>query len=281
MTRYLLRRPAGFGPGLTPVTRIGEPEDDTGLAFGVLRLRAGERYQAPPGLETALLLLHGEVAFSLAGRELFARRGSLFDAEPTALHTDAGTAAGLQAHSDCELAVLQVHNPGAFAGRLFDATTMLASEHRGKGRLGDTAYRIVRTLFDGRNRPEARLVLGEVVNFPGRWSSYPPHHHPQPEIYHYRFTAPQGYGHGELGEQVLRVRQFDTVKILDGVDHSQVAAPGYGMYYLWAIRHLPGQPYTVPEFTEEHRWLNDPSPAVWQSRLTAEGDAGGGQGEKR
>ena len=85
-------------------------------------------------------------------------------------------------------------------------------------------------------------VLGEVVTMPGRWSSYPPHHHPQPEIYHYRFTRPQGYGHAELGDDVLKVKQFDTVKIFDGNDHAQCAAPGYGMYYSWVIRHLPDNP---------------------------------------
>ena len=84
--------------------------------------------------------------------------------------------------------------------------------------------------------------------------SRPPHHHAQPEIYHYRFTEPQGYGHGELGDHVFKVRQFDTLKILDQNDHSQTSAPGYGMYYIWVIRHLPGDPYTVPRFTPEHRW---------------------------
>ena len=109
------------------------------------------------------------------------------------------------------------------------------------------AIAIVRTVFDRRNAdPNAELVLGEVVTMPGRWSSYPPHHHPQPEIYHYRFTKPQGFGHAELGEQVLKVRQYDTVKILDGLDHAQCAAPGYGMYYAWVIRHLPDNPYGIP-----------------------------------
>ena len=133
---------------------------------------------------------------------------------------------------------------------------------------------IVRTIFDGRNRPQAKLVLGEVVTFPGRWSSYPPHHHPQPEIYHYRFTDPRGYGHAELGDDVLKVQQHDTIKILDFNDHSQVAAPGYGMYYIWAIRHLDGDPYTVPEFTREHAWLNAPQPPdFWRpTKLIARGD---------
>jgi 5-deoxy-glucuronate isomerase len=57
---------------------------------------------------------------------------------------------------------------------------------------------------------------------------------------------------------VLKVRARDTLLILDGQDHSQVAAPGYGMYYIWVIRHLPGNPYVAPEFTPEHRWMKAP-----------------------
>lgn len=55
-----------------------------------------------------------------------------------------------------------------------------------------------------------------------------------------------------------KVRQNDTLLIRDGQDHPQVAAPGYGMYYLWVIRHLPGNHYTIPELTEEHQWANEP-----------------------
>ena len=40
------------------------------------------------------------------------------------------------------------------------------------------------------------MVLGEVLNLPGKWSSYPPHHHPQPEVYFYRFDYPDGFGAG-------------------------------------------------------------------------------------
>ena len=60
-------------------------------------------------------------------------------------------------------------------------------------------------------------MLGEVVTLPGGWSSYPPHHHPQPEIYHYRFTHPQGFGHAELGDDVFKVRHYDTIRILAGL----------------------------------------------------------------
>ena len=263
MSSHHIRHPAGFRPGYTPITRIDETDADTGIAFGILRLSEGERRIASPGREGAWLLMQGQVRFHFDGLSVDCGRESLFDDDPVALHWPAGADVQVEALGPCELAVCGVRNPADFPVVLFDGDTMLQSDHRGKGQLGDTAYRIVRTLFDIRNRPQALLVLGEVVNFPGRWSSYPPHHHPQPEIYHYRFSAPQGYGHGELGEQVLKLRQYDTVKILHEVDHAQVSAPGYAMYYIWIIRHLPDLPYTVPEFTAEHRWLLDPAPPVW------------------
>ena len=53
------------------------------------------------------------------------------------------------------------------------------------------------------------------------------------------------------------------ITIRAGNDHAQAAAPGYGMYYAWVIRHLPGQPYGVPEFTAEHAWTMQPGARIW------------------
>ncbi len=260
MHPHLIRRPDGFPvDSYTDVTRIGENQADTGMEFGILRMPAGRIIRAAAAREGALLLMKGELTFVLPepeGRAVVGRE-SLFDDDPVCLHYPKGFPLELEALTDVELAYVGVENDASFEPVLFHRGNMLENDHRGKGQLDETAYRIVRTLFDIRNRPGCKLVLGEVVNFPGRWSSYPPHHHPQPEIYHYRFDKPQGYGHGELGDTVLKIRQYDTVKILDNVDHSQCAAPGYAMYYIWAIRHLEGEPYTVPEFTAEHRWLLD------------------------
>ena len=260
-----LIRPRGdFERGFTPITQAGAAVDDTGIDFGILRLEAGQRYTGDATQEEALLLLHGTVTFHYDGAEARVTRSSLFDQEPTALHLAAGHVTLVTAHEDAEIAVARAANDRDFPTRLFDATSLLESEHRDRGRLDDTSYRVVRTIFDGRNRPEAALVLGEVLTFPGRWSSYPPHHHPQPELYHYRFTDPRGYGHAELGEEVIKVRPRDTIVILDEHDHAQVAAPGYGMYYTWVIRHLPDQPYTVPSFHPDHEWLRAPTPDVWR-----------------
>ena len=48
-----------------------------------------------------------------------------------------------------------------------------------------------------------------------------------------------------------------------GLDHAQVSAPGYGMYYLWVVRHLPRRPYRGFTFSPEHRWLLDPAQQGW------------------
>ncbi|MEE8059988.1 MAG: 5-deoxy-glucuronate isomerase [Pseudomonadales bacterium] len=271
MSSLLLHHQQGFAFGLTSITTISEVADDTGIHFGILKLRAGEEWTVNDGLESAILLLQGKAIFHCRGRQYRAERQSIFDENPSAVHFDAGESVMIVATTDCELTLSQVTNDLHFDTQFFDPENLLLSEQRGKGLLDNTAYRIVRTLFDKRNRADANLVLGEVITFPGRWSSYPPHHHPQPEIYHYRFTEPQGFGYGETGDhdgnqQVVKIQQYDTLKILYELDHAQVAAPGYGMYYIWVIRHLENNPYMVPEFTEEHAWSQkeDANARVWQ-----------------
>jgi 5-deoxy-glucuronate isomerase len=268
-----IRRPAGIRPGLHWITKAGESELDTGIDFGLLRLSAGEGIDLSSPPERAALLLSGTVRFRWDGGERVVSRGSLFEEDPVALHVPSNSPLAIVARSSAELAIFRTANDRRFEPRLFDGSNMLMSEHRAQGKLDDTAYRLVRTIFDDRNRPEANLVLGEVVHLPGRWSSTPPHHHPQTEIYHYRFSPEQGYGHGELGEEVVKVRSGDTVKILAGNDHAQVAAPGCAMWYLWIIRHLPDARYSVPEVGEENRWMLEA--ATWSPSWRIRGGSSG------
>lgn len=264
MTAHIAAHRSGFGPGFTAITRQDAPDNASQIGMGVLRLAAGERHETKPDCETAWLLMSGKVS-GRAGTETFSfARNSLFDESASCVHVCAGTSVVFEAESAVELTVYTCANARSFAPRIF-RPEQVPNERRGRGQVGNRALRYVRTIFDRTNSPpEVELVLGEVVTFPGGWSSYPPHHHPQHEIYHYRFTEPQGYGHAELGDEVVKVRQYDTVKIPAGLDHAQCAAPGYGMYYSWVIRHLEGKPYTVPEFTAEHTWTMKPDAKFWQ-----------------
>ena len=268
-THFVLRSPLqGFPLNYTRITGAAISGDgtgnETGIEFGVLRLPARANIEEHSPLETVLVLLRGTAELEYAGQRATVQRASIFDDAPTALHVPANLPVQIRSGSnETEWAVVRTANDRDFAARLFRPSE-LKPEYRGAGLVQNTCLRNVRLIFDRATRPESNLVLGEVVNYPGRWSSYPPHHHDQPEIYHYRFTAPTGYGHAELGDDVVKVREGDTVVIPPGRDHAQVSAPGYGMYYLWMIRHLPGNPYTGFTFAEEHAWTLDSKQQGWR-----------------
>jgi len=256
----------GFRPGYSAITREEKGKNGTGVDFGIHVLAAGDRVEETSSKETVWVLLKGEAELSWPGGQARVKRESLFDQEPTALHVSIGTKVTVRSlGGGTEWAVSRVTNAVQFSPALF-LPQDVKPEYRGKELVQGACLRNVRLIFDKKNRPEANLVAGEVVNYPGRWSSYPPHHHNQPEIYHYRFTLPQGYGHAELGEEVFKVKHGDTLQISGGHDHSQVSAPGYGMYYLWVVKHLPNDPYLGFEFTEEHRWILDPKNQGWEPR---------------
>jgi 5-deoxy-glucuronate isomerase len=264
MNEHIAAHRDGFGFGHTSITRYDDPANASAIGMGVLRLPAGERLSMRAERETAWLLMSGQVRGTIAGGSFELARHSLFDESASCIHAAAGSVVEIEALSGVEWTVYECANRRRFPARVFGPPDV-PNEHRGRGQVGNRALRYVRTIFDRTNSPpEVELVLGEVVTFPGGWSSYPPHHHAQPEIYHYRFTEPQGYGHAELGDAVMKVRQYDTVRIPAGLDHAQCAAPGYGMYYSWVIRHLPDNPYTVPEFTAEHAWTMRPDAKFWR-----------------
>lgn len=245
------------GPGTHAIAEYA------GLSVSSLVLEAGTTHELVCATETAWLLMSGDIEGRIGDTPFRLSRSSLFDESASALHASAGTPVHIEARTASELTVYRCGNLEAFAARVFTPADV-PDEHRGDGQVAGRCLRFVRTIFDARNSPSAaELVLGEVVTLPGGWSSYPPHHHRQPEIYHYRFTEPQGYGHAELGDDVYKVGHGDTVLIPPGLDHAQCAAPGYGMYYSWVIRHLPGDPYTVPDFTEAHAWTMDAGAAYW------------------
>lgn len=254
----------GFALGETPIVRGDDPRG-VGFDFAIHRLRAGQHHVESSPKESAWILMDGQARARLAGRTHELERRSLFDERPTVISRNHGDELVIESVGETEWAVARVHNERAFAPRIF-APEEVKSELRGKGLAEDMSLRDVRLVFDLELHPESSLVVGEVVSFPGRWSSYPPHHHRQPELYHYRFTEPQGYGHAELDDDVFKVRSSDTIQIMGGETHSQVAAPGYGMYYLWIVRHLDGDPYRGFEFSPEHRWLLDPKNQGWRPR---------------
>ncbi|MGA2612108.1 MAG: 5-deoxy-glucuronate isomerase [Spirochaetia bacterium] len=244
-------------------TEIGAHHPETLMDFAILRLKAGQTHLSRPGKERAFILLGGQVELSWEGRKVRAQRQSLFDQSPWCLSVPAGMEVALTAlDGEAEISVHATENPRPFPAHLYTPEEC-RSEERGKGTMKETSTRIVRTIIEDPKASHSNLVLGEVITFPGKWSSYPPHHHPQPEIYHYRFQQPGGFGLCQIGEEAYVLRNRDTVIIPPGAVHPHAAAPGYAMFYIWVIRHLDGARYGTPTFVPEHSWVMDPKAKIW------------------
>lgn len=231
----------------------------SGMNFYCLKLAKGQSYTFNKHFEFAALLMMGKVVFRFNQEEQLAQRFDYFRDNPSLLHCPSGETSAVSALTDTEILLIETQNNQWFEPKLFTESNLLELDQRGFGLLENTSHRLVRTIFDKRNRPESNLVVGEIITNQGRWSSYPPHYHAQPEVYHYRFSEPQGFAFGENGKEVLRIEHYDTYQILKGQEHAHCTAPGYALYTLWFIRHLPDNPYQVPTFRHEHDWTRQQS----------------------
>lgn len=222
----------------------------------VKKLLVGEKLEiCDTENETAVLLVQGDVEFACGEKTLKAQRATPFVKTPYALHVCKGTKISVEAFGESELIIQQTDNEREFSPVFYTPENCLYQEF-GQGQWGGTGHRTCATMFDLSNAPYSNMVLGEVFHHPGKWSSYPPHHHPQPELYYYRFDYPQGFGAAFMGDDVHKSTDGSFECILPHNSHQQVCAPGYTMYYVWLIRHIDGDPWDKTRIYEpEHEWL--------------------------
>jgi 5-deoxy-glucuronate isomerase len=260
-----------FNRGYTPLSPRGGATADMLMDFGVLVFNPGDVYESDSDTDERVWLLSrgtAEIAWDDKKQEI--SRPNLFDYSPWCLSVPSKRRVTIKAGKDgAEFYYCATDNPRPIAAKLYTPEDC-RSEFRGEGTMRETSTRIVRTCFDDTNRPESNLVIGEVIGVPGKWSSYPPHHHPQPEIYHYRFLPAQGFGLTAIGDTPYIIQDKDTILIREGEIHPQVTAPGYAMWYLWVIRHIDGAHYgpatNTPTFVEEHKWVMGPEDKIWQPK---------------
>ena len=235
---------------------MGGKNTEMNMTIKVKKLLKGEKFTLTDEKnETAFLILRGEMNISWNGRTESMKRKDPFEKKPFCLHICKGIKVDIEAAADSEFIIQQTDNNRIFEPVFYTPETCLY-EHFGKGQWEGTGYRICSTIFDYDNAPYSNMVLGEVFNQPGRWSSYPPHHHPQPEVYYYQFDPQQGFGACFNSDNVYKSIDGSYATITDGIDHQQVVAPGYTMYYVWMIRHLDGDPWDKTRIYEpEHEWL--------------------------
>lgn len=263
----IVRQNKSFEYGFTSITRKNSQHSEMLLDFSILNMKPDQLETFPAGRESAWLLIDGSATFLWEGKAETVTRNSCFDEAPFVLHVSRETEVSITSDSGCEICVEQVDNVNFFDAKLYTPEDV-RTDIFGAGTLDETSIRSVRTVFDGETNPQSNMVLGEVINHPGKWSSYPPHDHPQPEIYHYRFFPSQGFGISILDDEAYVVKNGDTTLIRPDTTHSQGAAPGYAMYYIWMIPHLPEDRWlpATRYYRNEHKWLLEPDIKIWPDR---------------
>lgn len=260
----IVKKNKEFEKGYNPITKQNGQHKEMLLDFGILKLEKNQEWKDNKPKERAWLIIEGKAVFEWENNEREVERVSCFDENPVVLHVPAGVSVKITALNNCEIAVEACENSKSFNSKLYNKED-IGSDVFGGGVLNETSIRTVRTVFDGKINPDSNMVMGEVINHPGKWSSFPPHDHPQPEIYHYRFFPRQGFGVSLLDENPYLVKDGDTSLIKPDTTHSQVASAGYAMYYIWMIPHLPNDRWlpTTRYFRKEHEWLKDKDVRIW------------------
>ncbi|MCL2508657.1 MAG: 5-deoxy-glucuronate isomerase [Oscillospiraceae bacterium] len=246
-----------FINGKKTLSEVGGVNSDMLMNIAVYRLkRGGSKTFLHYMEETAVLLVRGAVTFAWDENTEKAVRPGFFSHGPTCLHVAKGVSVTLTADEDSEIIVQSTENDRAFPSKLYrpeDCTSFVSCE----GKWENTAVRDVVTVFDYNSAPYSNMVIGEVYARQGRWWSYIPHSHPQPEVYYYRFERPEGFGACFIGDEAHTVKDGSCGCFPGGYNHPQVTAPGYPMYNVWMIRHLDGVPWTERVDDLRYTWLNE------------------------
>ena len=237
---------------------IDAAKDDLGTMMdaGLLVLEPGDVFIIDEmEKESAVLLFLGSVTFRYGDAVVDAVRPDCFHHEAYCLLAPRCVRIEIIAKEKSELYLQQTVNERDYTPVLYTPETVQVQHAGANGELMGCMRREIKTFFDYENAPFSNMVLGEVLNFPGKWSSYPPHHHPQPEIYFYRFDHEQGFGAGFANGEIYETHHNGCAVINHGF-HSQCAAPGYAMCYAWGIRHLDDNKWEKTRIDDpKHEWL--------------------------
>ena len=247
-----------FEKGYNKMVSAADNTEMMGMEFGVVKMTAGDIMHFDYAQEVVYDLLYAKISFEWDKNSEVVERKDCFHEGAILLHVPQNTVVVITALSDTEIAVARTENKRAFAARLLrPADCLSANEERGAGLMNDMSTRLVRTFFDRSSCPETNFFIGEVVHFPGKWSSYPPHQHVEPELYYYKFLPENGYGLAEFGDDAFKVKNNDLTGMPENVTHSQAAAPGYAEYYLWCIR-LQDDKNIITTNVAEYEWVLKP-----------------------
>jgi 5-deoxy-glucuronate isomerase len=250
-------------------TLLAAGRETAHIDLALADLADGEVLALETGPERAAVILSGRLEATAGDSVLGVAggRSSVFEAPGDTVYTPAGTGMRLTAvDGPAQVAVTAAAGSPSDGG---PARIIRPGDQRiaevGKGNWSRT----VRTIL-GPEHEASRLLVGETINPPGNWSSYPPHRHDRhdpprevnlEEVYMFRVDPPGGFGiqvlydeHGK--EEAFLVRDDDVAAIRRGF-HPVVAASGYSLYYLWVMAGEGRE--MMPYMDPAHAWVQEGS----------------------
>jgi len=237
------------------------------LAIDVLKMLSGEEYKGDSKEELAITLLHGKCSISLSEGKITwtGKRSSVFSDKPTSFYIPPKISYVISSLTDTELVIAK--SPCNLDDSADIKPALISSADVKVCSFGAANWRRDVQMIIGHDFPSQKLIIGETINPPGNWSSFPPHKHDQSkenesileEIYYFKTYPTNSYGIMYLYDRkdlnvLLPVENNEIVIIPKGY-HAVVATPGTVLYYFWALSG-PEKVYKV-NFEERFKWLDN------------------------
>lgn len=261
--------------GYNALVEAGEMEY---IEFGVFKGKAGDAFSWNTGdHEAVLVFLTGRCRLQVNGEDysVVGGRRSVFDGNAWSLYAPNGTQVKIEVVDEVEVAISKTRVTTDASPRLIKPEEVNVRD------VGVWNWRRdVKDIVDKRISA-SRLVVGETINPPGNWSSWPPHKHDvhnppyeskQEEVYFFKVQPANSFGMARLYtdegdvDEVLPIRENSVLLIQRGY-HPIAAAPGTRVYYLWT---LAGESRDlIPNDAPDYRWMKDTEAVMreWQRNL--------------
>lgn len=244
-------------------TVISPGKDTDLIQLDLAELGPGESLDNTSDDEVLVVVLSGVVDVEVDGQPLGSAGGrvNVFEGPGDAVYVPPGSALRLTATSAAELAIASAPLDNLSPGK----ARVIRPVDQEIAQRGDANWsRSVRTIL-GPSDDAGRLLVGETINPPGNWSSYPPHKHDThnpphevqlEEVYLFKVSPEGGFGiqllYDDDRNDAFIVCDNDVAAIKSGY-HPVVGAPGYSLYYLWVMAGIGRQ--MIPALDPQHAWV--------------------------
>lgn len=199
------------------------------------------------GSESLIVLLSGKISIKTDdSTHLLGPRKDVFAGRATSLYATGNKSlmiTGVHKTSQCAIISIPVSTK-----EVSSVCEIPPQKVRTKTVGKSASRRKVHTIFHGPSMPfPSHLIVGETMNEPGKWSSFPPHKHAlerppretrYEEIYFFKVAPRDRFGlmrvYGGTTDETYAIHDEDAVIVTDGY-HPLCAAPDTQLYYLWVL----------------------------------------------